>query len=745
LTDEQLPAGPAAGAPAASGVLRFTATVPRGFSDLLATEVAALGGAALHETSGGVSFEGPLATGYRVLLESRLASRVLLEVAHAPVATADDFYALGRAIDWRQHMDPRGTLACEFTGKHAAINNTHFGALKLKDAIVDQLRDTTRQRPSIETQRPDLRVHAHAGRHGVALLIDLAGDSLSRRGYRLAGGEAPLRENLAAGILMRAGWPRIAKEGGELLDPMCGSGTFVIEAAWMATDTAPGLLRDFWGFQGWRGHEPAVWNELVAAARARMLQQLPVPIRGSDRNRGAVATAAANARRAGVGRDVVFEQRDIAECLPQNTAADAPPGLLVMNPPYGQRIPGSDDAADAHRAIGEALRGPFVNWHAAVLTGEPALGQLIGAEASRVHTVWNGAIECRLLRFAPGERKVRREATRGIVIDDATIAQGSGAQMFANRLRKNLARLGKIARRENVGCWRLYDADMPEYALAVDLYTGAGPDEGRRWLYVQEYAPPPTIDPAAARRRREEALAVLPEVTGVPFADIRLRTRRKQKDGGQYAKVNAKEEFHVVEEGGLKLRVNLEDYLDTGLFLDHRTTRLRLGRAAAGKRFLNLFCYTGVATVHAAAGGAAATLSIDMSRTYLDWAAANLALNGLADARHQLLQADAIRWLADQPTAPAFDLIFLDPPTFSNSARMQDVLDTQRDHAMLIGHCMRQLAPGGLLVFSTNARHFQLDTALAEQFRVADVSGSTLPFDFQGNPRIHRCYELRVR
>ncbi|MEO6079417.1 MAG: bifunctional 23S rRNA (guanine(2069)-N(7))-methyltransferase RlmK/23S rRNA (guanine(2445)-N(2))-methyltransferase RlmL [Steroidobacteraceae bacterium] len=730
---------------AAVGPLRFVATAPRGFADLLATEIVALGGVAIKETSGGVGFDGPLAVGYRACLESRLASRVLLEVGRAPIGSTEDLYDFTHGIDWREHLDPKGTLACEFTGKHPAINNTHFGALKLKDAICDQLRETTRDRPSIETQRPDLRVHAHSQRNEVALLIDLAGDSLSRRGYRLAGGEAPLRENIAAGILMRAGWPRIAAAGGEFLDPMCGSGTFVIEAAWMATNTAPGLLRDFWGFQGWRGHDSGLWKDVVDAAKARMQEQLPVVMRGSDRNRAAIATAQANARRAGVGRDLIFEHCDIAQQRPQNDAADAPPGLLCVNPPYGLRIPGTDDAADAHRAIGVALRERFTGWNAVVITGEPQLGQLIGCEASRVHTVWNGAIECRLLRFNAGERKARREATRGIIIDDPATAQGSGAQMFANRLRKNVQRLGKIARRENVGCWRIYDADMPEYALAIDLYTGAGSDAGKRWLYVQEYAAPATVDPEAARRRREEALAVLPEVTGIPLTDIRLRTRRKQKDGGQYAKLNRREEFHIVEEGGLKVRVNLDDYLDTGLFLDHRLTRQLLGRRAGGKRFLNLFCYTGSATLHAVAGGAASSLSVDMSRTYLDWAAANLAENGLQGPQHQLLQADAIQWLAAHPTAAVFDLIFLDPPTFSNSARMQDILDTQRDHAMLIGHCMRLLAPEGMLLFSTNAQRFELDSVISAEFRVADLSAPTLPFDFQGNPRIHRCFELQRR
>ena len=416
-----------------------------------------------------------------------------------------------------------------------------------------------------------------------------------------------------------------------------------------------------------------------------MQEQLPVVMRGSDRNRGAIATAQANARRAGVGRDLIFEHCDIAQQRPQNDDADAPPGLLCVNPPYGQRIPGGDDAADAHRAIGEALREPFASWNAVVITGEPQLGQLIGCEASRVHTVWNGAIECRLLRFNPGERKARREATRGIVIDDPATAQGSGAQMFANRLRKNLQRLGKIARRENVGCWRLYDADMPEYALAIDLYTGAGPTTASAGSTCRSTQRPPRWIPkprAGVARKRWRCCRKSPACRST---DIRLRTRRKQKDGAQYSKLNRREEFHIVEEAGLKVRVNLDDYLDTGLFLDHRLTRQLIGRRASGKRFLNLFCYTGVATLHAVAGGAASSLSIDMSRTYLDWAAANLAQNQLqsADRTSCCRRMPSAGWRTSRAAA-AFDLIFLDPPTFSNSARMQDILDTQRDHAMLI-------------------------------------------------------------
>jgi 23S rRNA (guanine2445-N2)-methyltransferase / 23S rRNA (guanine2069-N7)-methyltransferase len=724
--------------------LRFVATVIRGFADLLAEELRGLGAQDIRERSGGVSFSGDLAVGYRACLESRLASRVLLEVRTAPMADANGLYDVVRGVDWREHLDPAGTLACEFTGKHAAIDNSHFGALKIKDAICDQLRDTTGQRPDVETQRPSLRVHVHVARGQASVLLDLAGEALSRRGYRIAGGEAPLRENLAAGMLLRAQWPRIAAAGGEFLDPMCGSGTLVIEAAWMAAGIAPGLMRDYFGFLGWRGHDAALWNSVREAALGRAAQQLPCIIRGTDRSAAAIATARANARRAGVGRDIVFEQAELDAVAPLGEGGAG--GLLCVNPPYGERIGHGEDAAAAHASIGTALRERFEGWDAAVLTGEPALGQLIGIEAARVHTVFNGPIECRLLRFGAGERRARRKAS-GVVLDEsAQLAASPGARMFANRVQKNLQHLGKLARRQGVGCYRLYDADMPEYALAVDRYAGAGPDEGQHWLFVQEYAPPATIDPESARRRREEALSVLPEVTGIPLERIHLRVRKRQKGAGQYQRATTRGVPHVVGEAGLLFRVNFEEYLDTGLFLDHRDTRSRIRAAARDRRFLNLFCYTASATVHAAAGGARRTVSVDLSRTYLDWARANLELNGFGEDAHLLVQADVLRWLGEAADGGArYDLIFLDPPTFSNSARMEGVLDTQRDHQDLVRGAMRLLDRSGLLLFSTNAQRFVLDTALAEAFDVRDISAATVPFDYQRNPRIHRCFEIRHR
>lgn len=727
--------------------LRFIATVPRGFADLLVEELKGLGASDVRERGSAVSFAGTLEIGYRACLQSRLASRILLELHAGAMPDANGLYDLVRAVDWTQHMESHATLACEFTGTHEAIGNSHYGALKVKDAICDQMREATGHRPDVQTTRPSLRVIVHASRQQGSVLLDLAGESLSRRGYRIAGGEAPLRENLAAGMLMRAQWPRIAAAGGEFLDPMCGSGTLAIEAAWIAADIAPGLLRDYFGFLGWKQHDAACWNAVRDAALARAAQQLPCTVRGTDRSAAAIATARANARRAGVGRDIVFEQVDLKDVRPLRAAeVDGPGGLMCVNPPYGERIGHGEDAAGAHAAIGDALRERFPTFDAAVLTGEPALGQLIGIEATRVHTVFNGAIECRLLRFAAAGRKARRRST-GVVLDDASaLAASEGARMFANRLQKNLQHLGRQARRQGVGCYRLYDADMPEYALAIDRYAGAGDEEGQQWLFVQEYAPPATVDPEAAQRRRREALSVLPEVTGVPLAQIHLRTRQKQKGASQYNRAEGEGKQHVVGEAGLEFLVNFEEYLDTGLFLDHRDTRARIRAAAAGKHFLNLFCYTASVTVHAAAGGARRTVSVDLSRTYLDWGRRNLELNGFAADAHLLVQADCLRWLGEAREGGArYDLIFLDPPTFSNSARMEGVLDVQRDHPTLIADTMRLLAPEGLLLFSTNAQRFALDDGLAAGFAIKDISGATVPFDYKRNPRIHRCYEFRHR
>jgi 23S rRNA (guanine2445-N2)-methyltransferase / 23S rRNA (guanine2069-N7)-methyltransferase len=465
-------------------------------------------------------------------------------------------------------------------------------------------------------------------------------------------------------------------------------------------------------------------------------------LRGVIAYAAVLAAARENAARAGLGELVSFDAGRLADAKPASDAADSGPGFLATNPPYGVRLEDRDTARALMKQLGEVLRANFSGWDAAILAGSPDAGLELGIRAERVHTVWNGALECRLLRLhvsAESEKQMLHTGASARI--DASLAESPGALMFGNRIAKNIKQLKSWIKREGVSCYRLYDADMPEYSFAIDRYAEA--DGEGVWLYVQEYAAPKTIEPEAVQRRRNEALAALPGATGIPVERIHLRQRRRTSRGEQYEKLGDSADFKLVEESGLRFWVNFSDYLDTGLFLDHRITRQRLGAAAKDQRFLNLFAYTGSATVYAAAGGARATTTVDMSATYLDWAQQNLTVNGIAGREHELIQDDCIAWLktavADRR---AFDLIFLDPPTFSNSKRMDDILDVQRDHAALIDQCMTLLAPGGKLVFSTNAQKFKLDGMLGERYKVTDISRATLPEDFKRNPRIHQCFEL---
>ncbi|HVN44632.1 MAG TPA: bifunctional 23S rRNA (guanine(2069)-N(7))-methyltransferase RlmK/23S rRNA (guanine(2445)-N(2))-methyltransferase RlmL [Steroidobacteraceae bacterium] len=732
--------------------LSFLASAPRGCADLLARELTACGAQGVRERTLQVAFSGSLECAYRACLWSRVASRIYLEILHCEAHDAREFHAAVAALDWTAHLSPGATLACDFSGRHPSITHSHFGALKLKDGIVDALRAATGARPDVARERPDVRVHAHARGTHITLSIDLSGESLHRRGYRTGGGEAPLKENLAAGVLLRAGWQELVRSAdprqpgeppqqpAQFLDPLCGSGTLCIEAALIAADRAPGLTRQYFGFLGWSGHDAALWQRLRAEAETRALAGSSTAVRvyGRDRDERAIGQARENARRAGVAQLATFHNGALRDARPPTAERG---GLLCTNPPYGERLGDRDAARAVHRELGAVLREHFQGWSAAVLTA-PELGLELGLRAYRTHTMWNGALECRLLRvqITPQSERAPGSLGRGV----AHLKDTAGARMFANRLAKNLQRLRGWAQREAISCYRLYDADMPEYAFAIDLYQVIEPQQS--WLYVQEYAAPAEIEREAVQRRRGEVLASLPEVTGVPPERIRVRTRRRTRRGEQYSKVGSESRFHTVLEGGLRLRVNFDDYLDTGLFLDHRITRARLRTLARGRHFLNLFAYTGSASVYAADGGALTTTSVDLSATYIAWARENLAGNGLDGPQHRFVQADCRAWLdAAAGAAERFDVIFLDPPTFSNSKRMEGVLDIARDHAALIDACARLLAAAGLIVFSTNAQRFKLAPDLAERYEISDISAMTLPLDFARHPRIHRCYELRRR
>ncbi len=709
----------------------FFATAPSGIEPLLAAELAELGATHLKPARGGLHFRGTLETAYRACLWSRTASRILLPLAEFPVADSPALYAGVLDLPWEEHLAPEGTLSVEFSGNCPGIDHSHYGAQRVKDAIVDRFRARCGQRPSVNRQQPNLRIHAQWRDGQATVSLDLSGDSLHRRGYREATVTAPLKETLAAALLLKSGWPEIAAAGAPLLDPLCGSGTLAIEAAWIAGDRAPGLSREHWGFSGWLGHIPALWNRLLKEARERWAAGQPriPPIFASDRDPKAVRATLTNAGCAGVADHLRIERREWIAVEPPPGA----PGLVIINPPYGERLGEQEDVAALYIQIGERLKAHFAGWRAALFTGNPDLGKRMGLRAEKVHTFHNGPLECRLLRFRVEPEFFVRPGSR---TPSPLVGEGGGshgAEDFVNRLRKNLRHLGRWATREGVSCYRLYDADLPEYAVAIDRYE--------QWLHVQEYAPPATIDPAKAQARLQQIMEVLPAALGLPPENVFLKVRQRQRGVNQYQKQAQQGRFYEVREGPARFLVNFTDYLDTGLFLDHRITRQRLGELAKGRRFLNLFGYTGTATVYAALGGAVSTTTVDLSVKYLDWARRNLELNGLSNPWRRFIQADCREWLA--AAQEPYDLIFLDPPTFSNSKEMDGHFDVQRDHGGLLQQALRLLAPGGVLIFSTNYRRFRLDGDAFAEWRIEDWSRQTLPADFTRHPKIHQCYKFQ--
>lgn len=698
---------------------RFFATASLGIEDLLAAELDAFGATEIKPARAGVAFTGDLEVAYRACLWSRLASRVLLQLGDVAATDSDTLYKSIQTIDWARHIDDNASIAVDFLGRNQTIVNTQYGAQRVKDALVDQLRTARGSRPSVDTDRPDVRINVYLHEDNASVSIDLSGTSLHRRGYRSEQGEAPLKENLAAAILLRAGWPIVAASGGSLHDPMCGSGTLLIEGALMAADIAPGLLRRHYGLFGWRQHDAALWQKLTSEAEQRRtsgLQKLSA-IHASDMDPEMIRIARANIRRAGLESWIRCEVAALDTLAP---AADAS-GLLVTNPPYGERLGNQSALPLLYRSLGLMLKRCYPGWRAAIFTGEPELAPFLGLRAHKTHTLYNGTLKCRLLHCEIGEQAVSAEVV---------------AADFSNRLRKNLKRLGRWAARESIDCYRVYDADLPEYNLAIDIY-----DNGQRHVHVQEFQAPDSVDERKAQARLNAALAVIMEQLEVASDRIYFKQRRRQQGGSQYEKLGQGGPLHKVTENGNRFLVNFTDYLDTGLFLDHRPVRRYIQQQATDRRFLNLFAYTGTATVCAVRGGARSSMTVDMSKTYLDWAQRNLLLNELATKQHEYEQANVLQWLRDNRQR-RFDLIFIDPPSFSRSKRMQGTLDIQRDHVHLLHGCMNLLDKGGELIFSTNLRPFKLDASALEKYAIEDISRKTIPEDFARNPRIHRCYRL---
>ncbi|WP_101776349.1 bifunctional 23S rRNA (guanine(2069)-N(7))-methyltransferase RlmK/23S rRNA (guanine(2445)-N(2))-methyltransferase RlmL [Pasteurella oralis] len=711
------------------------ATTARGFEELLKVELTELGATKCQVAQGGVHFYADDETQYRVLLWTRLASRILLPIVQAKIYSDLDLYSTVTSQNWLAYFDEKVRFMVDFNGTNREIRHTQFGAMRVKDGIVDYFERHGKTRPNVDKDYPDIRVHAYLNREELVISLDLSGEALHMRGYREDTGKAPLRETLAAAIVLRSGW----QISTPLVDPMCGSGTLLIEAAQMQAKIAPQLHRLHWGFDFWQAHNQAIWekvkSEAIALAEKAFNQEHKANFYGVDLDHRVLQKAKRNAQNAGVAHLIQWQQGDVAVLKNPFTELK---GTVICNPPYGERLGTTPALIALYSVFGQRLKAQFADWNVSVFSAEPALLDCLRLRSHRQFKAKNGPLDCvqKNYHISPRSRIVEHEGMIENALEtDRTLAV-QVAQDFANRLQKNCKKIEKWAKQQGLNAYRLYDADLPEYNLAVDRYDDH--------IVVQEYAAPKNIDENKARQRLLDAVTATLQVTGVETNKLILKVRQKQKGTNQYEKLANKGEYFYVNEYGAKLWVNLTDYLDTGLFLDHRLTRKMLGEMAKGKDFLNLFAYTGSATVHAALGGAKSTTTVDMSNTYLNWAEQNLLLNDLEGKQHKLIQADCLQWLAG--CERQFDLIFVDPPTFSNSKRMEESWDVQRDHIKLMTHLKRILRANGTIVFSNNKRGFKMDfTGLAELgLSAVEISTKTLPLDFERNKHIHNCWLINL-
>lgn len=728
----------------------FFATCSKGVEDLLQNELEQLGIQQTKIHTGGVSFDGDIENAYKACLWSRVASRILLQLKEFTISSDDDLYSEVISIDWSAHFSEDETLAIDCFSSHSIVTHSHYAALRVKDAIVDQFMQNTTYRPSIDKDNPDIRLNVYLSDKQCLIYLDLSGEALHKRGYRQKTGSAPLRETLAATMLYRAKWSSFYEQGLPFFDPMCGSGTLLIEAAMMAANIAPGLLRERFGFNCWKQFDPNEWQKILIDAEEKKqlgMQSLPV-ICGSDNSEQLVGVARSNIDSAGLSSVIKVTLQDATVDLMPCKGTDKQ-GLMVTNPPYGKRIGQVQLLRTLYHRFGVQLKTNFDGWTAVIITSESELAQSLGLRAFRKNALFNGALKATLYQYrinpnlnktvkdsepeeiAGFDKTSERELDVEASVDNIT---SEHALMFINRLKKNYKHLKKWARKNDVSCYRVYDADIPQYAVAIDKYDG--------WIHVQEYQAPKTVNKTRAFQRINDVIDVVADILETKQEYVVLKVRKKQEGSSQYQKQDRKDRKLTVQENGLKFIINVYDYIDTGLFLDHRNTRQLIKKLANKRSFLNLFAYTGSVTVYAAAGGASTTTTVDMSNTYLNWAQENLSLNGHSGGNHQFIRDDCLHWLQQAiDEKKKYQLIFIDPPTFSNSKKMTTSLDINRDHVALLSGCLALLEDDGQMIFSTNARGFKLDSSLNELCFVKEITAMTTTEDFRRKPA-HRCWCL---
>ena len=708
---------------------QFLALTSSGIEVLLADEIKRLGAEQVVQKPEGVYFKASLALGYHISLWTRLATRIMLKLGEGEAQNKDELFKAASSINWTDHFNSDTTFAIDFVGYSEEIRNSQFGGLTIKDAIVDQFREQGLERPDVDKKSPQISFQARLLRDNVSIYLDFSGRGLFQRGYREHSGAAPLKENLAAALILRSGWLNDTSK--PLVDPMCGSGTILIEAVAMATKQAPSINREAWGFDVWLKHDEDLWQEQLNQAIDSSTQTLEqannssLKVFGIDLDSRVLKTAQQNSRNARLQRFIEFKCQNTNDM--NNVYGQG--GTILFNPPYGERIGELPELVENFVMLGQKLKAQFIDWRIAILTANFDLLSMLKLSSFKRYKFKNGPLDCQFALYNVDAKQLEKDA----VNPQSSFAEEDSA--FANRLKKNRKTLKGWLKANQIECYRLYDADIPEYNVAIDIYG--------EYLVIQEYAAPKTIDADKANKRLQEVIYWAPKVLDVPTDKVVLKTRAKQKGKNQYQRIEKSKQSITMNEHGALFKINLWDYLDTGLFLDHRKTRQIVAKKSNGKSLLNLFAYTGSVSVQAALHGASSVTTVDMSNTYLNWAQDNFALNKLSGHKYQFVQANCLEWL--KKNTNKYDVIFIDPPTFSNSKRMEDSFDVQRDHVDLLTDALKCLARGGEIFFTNNKRNFKMDFDAIETLglQATNLSDVTRDKDFARNKHIHNSWSIK--
>ncbi|NQU26265.1 MAG: bifunctional 23S rRNA (guanine(2069)-N(7))-methyltransferase RlmK/23S rRNA (guanine(2445)-N(2))-methyltransferase RlmL [Candidatus Nealsonbacteria bacterium] len=716
------------------------ATSTFGLEAIVARELEALGYTSKTVQPGRMLFEADVGAIARANLWLRAADRVLVRLGAFEATDFGQLFDQTYALPWEEWIPADGEFPVKGRSIKSQLSSVPACQKIVKKAIVEKLRAAHGVQELAETG-PRVTVEVALLKDLATLVIDTTGPGLHKRGYRKLAGRAPLKETLAAAMVMLSFW----RPERPLIDPFCGTGTIPIEAAMIGRNMAPGLNREF-AAEAWPRVTGEIWEAAREEARQAALPGLPTRIIGTDVDGEALSLARYHAQQAGVAEDVHFQRHDFAQITSSRQF-----GCVIGNPPYGQRMGERDEVQELYRAMPDVLRR-LKTWSHYILTSHPNFEALVGQKADRRRKLYNGRIECTYFQFhgpepgtrlaeadeaipeaapdepADDERPLARPAFGGLLP-----ASRRQAEEFRNRLTKRARHLRRWPSRRGITCYRLYERDVPEVPLVVDRYED--------YLHVTEYERPHERSAAEHADWLDLMVRTAGEVLDVPPEKVFTKLRLRQRGSTQYERYADDERTALVSEGGLRFRINLSDYVDTGLFLDHRITRSMVRDEAKGKRFLNLFAYTGAFTVYAAAGGAASTTSVDLSNTYLDWARKNMTLNDFRDGPHHFVRNDAMSFLESHAVAATYDLALVDPPTFSNSKRTEQFWDVQRDHVALLNRLFKLMSPGGVVFFSTNFRRFKLAEEQLAAATIQEISRQTVPEDFR-NRRIHRCWRI---